>query len=78
MHLRCLTPGEVAAVTVLSDDLGLQCPWRIQFEIGTTDLLSVLKLQGRLLSGRAVQIAVEQERLSNWINLHLALGGSFQ
>ena len=51
---------------------------RIQFEVGATDLLSVLQLQGRLLSGRAVLIGVEQERLTNRINLHLALGGSFQ
>jgi hypothetical protein len=41
-------------------------------------LLSVLQLQGRLLSARAVLIGVEQERLTNRINLHLALGGSFQ
>jgi outer membrane protein TolC len=51
---------------------------RIQFDVGATDLLSVLQLQGRLLSGRAVLIGVEQERLTNRINLHLALGGSFQ
>jgi outer membrane protein TolC len=51
---------------------------RIQFEVGATDLLSVLQLQGRLLSARAVLIGVEQERLTNRINLHLALGGSFQ
>jgi multidrug efflux system outer membrane protein len=51
---------------------------RIQFEAGATDLLSVLQLQGRLLSARAVLIGVEQERLTNRINLHLALGGSFQ
>jgi multidrug efflux system outer membrane protein len=50
----------------------------IQFEVGITDLLSVLQLQGRLLSARAVLIGVEQERLTNRINLHLALGGSFQ
>ena len=48
---------------------------RIQFEVGATDLLSVLQLQGRLLSARAVLIGVEQERLTNRINLHLALGG---
>jgi len=51
---------------------------RIQFEVGATDLLSVLQLQGRLLSARSVLIGVEQERLTNRINLHLALGGSFQ
>jgi multidrug efflux system outer membrane protein len=51
---------------------------RILFEVGATDLLSVLQLQGRLLSARSVLIGVEQERLTNRINLHLALGGSFQ
>jgi multidrug efflux system outer membrane protein len=50
----------------------------IQFEVGATDLLSVLQLQGRLLSARGALIGVEQERLTNRINLHLALGGSFQ
>jgi outer membrane protein TolC len=42
------------------------------------DLLSVLQLQGRLLTSRTVLIGVEQERLTNRINLHLALGGTFQ
>jgi outer membrane protein, multidrug efflux system len=51
---------------------------RIQYDVGATDLLSVLQLQGRLLGGRAMLIGVEQERLTNRINLHLALGGSFQ
>ncbi len=50
----------------------------IQFEVGATDLLSVLQLQGRLLSARAALTGVEQERLTNRINLHLALGGSFE
>jgi outer membrane protein TolC len=49
----------------------------IQFEVGATDLLSVLQLQGRLLSARAALTGIEQERLTNRINLHLALGGSF-
>jgi outer membrane protein, multidrug efflux system len=51
---------------------------RIEFDVGATDLLSVLQLQGRLLSARAALTGVEQERLTNRINLHLALGGSFQ
>jgi multidrug efflux system outer membrane protein len=51
---------------------------RIQFEVGATDLLSLLQFQSRLLISRAALIGVEQERLTNRINLHLALGGSFQ
>jgi outer membrane protein TolC len=51
---------------------------RIQFQAGATDLLSVLQLQGRLLTSRTVLIGVEQERLTNRINLYLAVGGTFQ
>jgi outer membrane protein TolC len=51
---------------------------RIQFEVGATDLLSVLQFQGRLLTSRTVLIGVEQERLTNRINLYLAVGGTFQ
>lgn len=50
----------------------------IQFQVGATDLLSVLQLQSRLLIARADLTAIEQERLTNRINLHLALGGSFE
>jgi hypothetical protein len=31
MHLRCLIPGEVAADTVLSDDVGFRSPDKIKW-----------------------------------------------
>jgi hypothetical protein len=40
MHLRCLTPGEVAAVPVLSDDLGFQCPGEIEMDSTITRMTS--------------------------------------
>ena len=44
--------------------------------MGKTDLLSVL--QARWLGARISLIRIENERLSLRVNLHLALGGSFE
>jgi outer membrane protein TolC len=51
---------------------------RRQFEVGRTDLLSVLQIQNRELAARSALIRLENARLEQRINLHLALGGSFE
>lgn len=49
-----------------------------QFRVGRIDLLSVLQIQARTLGARSALIAVRNERLAQRVNLHLALGGSFE
>ena len=51
---------------------------KVQYEVGKIDLLSVLQMQARWLGARISQIRIANERLSLRVNLHLALGGSFE
>jgi outer membrane protein TolC len=51
---------------------------KVQYEVGRVDLLSVLQMQARWLGGRISLIRIQNERLSLRVNLHLALGGSFE
>ena len=50
---------------------------RIQYDVGQIDLLSVLLMQTKWIGARVGLIHVKNERLQQRINLHLALGGSF-
>lgn len=50
----------------------------VRYEVGRTDLLSVLQMQARWLGARISLIRIQNERLSQRVNLHLALGGSFE
>jgi outer membrane protein TolC len=49
----------------------------LRYKAGAIDLLSVLQLQAAQISSQASVIRLRAARLSNRINLHLALGGSF-
>jgi len=49
----------------------------VQYDVGQTDLLSVLQLQSRWVGSRVGLLDVKNQRLATRINLHLALGGSF-
>lgn len=51
---------------------------RARYEEGRVDLLSVLQMQARVLGARASLIRIRDERLAQRVNLHLALGGSFE
>ncbi len=53
---------------------------RVQYEVGQIDLLSVLQLQlqARVIGARTSLIRVRNERLAQRVDLHLALGGSFE
>jgi hypothetical protein len=42
------------------------------------DLLSVLQMQSRWTGARATQVNIKNQRLAQRIDLHLALGGSFE
>jgi multidrug efflux system outer membrane protein len=49
----------------------------IRYEEGATDLLSVSLIQSRWVASRIALLRIQNERLAQRINLHLALGGSF-
>ena len=51
---------------------------QLRYEVGQIDLLSVLQMQARVLGAKASLIRVRDERLAQRVNLHLALGGSFE
>jgi multidrug efflux system outer membrane protein len=51
---------------------------RIRYEEGATDILSVLQIQSRWIAGRIALLRIQNQRLAQRINLHLALGGSFE
>lgn len=49
----------------------------LKYKAGATDLLSVLQLQADQITTQAELIKARNAQLANRINLHLALGGSF-
>jgi NodT family efflux transporter outer membrane factor (OMF) lipoprotein len=50
----------------------------VQYDVGQIDLLSVLQMQTRWIGARTGLLRVKNARLAERINLHLALGGSFE
>jgi NodT family efflux transporter outer membrane factor (OMF) lipoprotein len=51
---------------------------KVQYDVGKIDLLSVLQMQARWIGARVGLIRIKNERLAQRVNLHLALGGSFE
>jgi NodT family efflux transporter outer membrane factor (OMF) lipoprotein len=51
---------------------------RTQYEVGKIDLLSLLQMQSRWIGAKIGLIAIRNDRLDTRVNLHLALGGSFE
>jgi outer membrane protein TolC len=49
----------------------------IKYTAGAMDMLPLLQLQERQLESRNKVIKMRNSQLANRINLHLALGGSF-
>ena len=50
----------------------------VQYEVGAIDLLSLLQIQAREFQSQSALIRIQSTRLANRVNLHLALGGSFE
>ena len=63
--------------SVLAQDTDALRLGRLRYDIGATDLLHVLQLQGRQLTSRFDLIGIRNDRLANRVALHLALGGGF-
>ena len=49
-----------------------------QYDVGQIELLNVLQIQSRWVGSRVGLLRIRNERIANRINLHLALGGSFE
>ena len=49
-----------------------------QFDVGKVDLLNVLQQQGQVISAQVDLLSIRDQRLQSRVDLHLALGGSFQ
>jgi outer membrane protein, multidrug efflux system len=50
----------------------------MRFDAGTIDQVALLIVQGQALNTRLADLAVRVERLTNRVDLHLALGGGFE
>jgi multidrug efflux system outer membrane protein len=50
----------------------------MKYKAGAYDMLQVLQLQTAQLSVESDVIKVQNSQIANRINLHLALGGSFE
>jgi outer membrane protein TolC len=68
---------EFLAVSVENNKSALKVT-TIQYEVGQIDFLSVLQSQARTLNAKISLISMQNSRLAQRIDLHLALGGSFQ
>ena len=51
---------------------------KTQYDVGATDFLSVLQMQAQALNSRISLIRIKNARLAQRVDLHLALGGSFE
>lgn len=50
----------------------------VQYNVGKVDMLSVLQMQLRVFNAKRNLIRIKNDRLNDRVNLHLALGGSFE
>jgi NodT family efflux transporter outer membrane factor (OMF) lipoprotein len=51
---------------------------KTQYDVGKIDMLSLLQMQARVLGSRAALVHIRNARLAQRVDLHLALGGSFE
>ena len=79
-----LTNGQVAdrreafLATVLDNNLRAYELAKVQYNVGQIDLLSVLQMQSRWVGARVTLLNIKNQQLAQRINLHLAMGGSFE
>ena len=75
---RLLAEREGFLQSIVSNEFQAYEIERIRYDSGATDILSVLQIQSRWIGGRIALLRLQNERLAQRINLHLALGGSFE
>ena len=75
---RLLQRREAFINTSVDNNLQAYTLARKQYDVGQIDLLSVLQMQSRWTGARVTQVNIKNQRLAQRIDLHLALGGSFE
>jgi len=75
---RLLTEREAFLEAVVAENMRALELSGDEYEVGKTDLLNVLIAQERWVGGRIGLLRIRSERLLERVNLHLALGGSFE
>jgi len=69
---------EMFLAEVLSEN---EAAWNLantQYDVGKIDLLSTLQMQARVVGSRIALVNIRNQQLITRVNLHLALGGSFE
>ena len=75
---KLLAEREVFLQSIVNNEYKAYEIERIRYDEGATDILSVLQIQSRWIAGRIALLRLQNQRLAQRINLHLALGGSFE
>jgi multidrug efflux system outer membrane protein len=69
---------EAFLVEVLSQNEAAWDLARTQYDVGKIDLLSTLQMQARVVGSQIALVNIRNDQLITRVNLHLALGGSFE
>jgi NodT family efflux transporter outer membrane factor (OMF) lipoprotein len=69
---------EAFLIEVLSENEKAWGLAKTQYEVGKIDLLSTLQMQARVVGSRIAVVNIRNDQLITRVNLHLALGGSFE
>ncbi|WP_163335689.1 TolC family protein [Desulfopila sp. IMCC35008] len=64
--------------TVVSENLKAYELMKVQYDIGKIEYLDVVTVQNKWIQARIALINTSAQRLLNRVQLHLALGGSFE
>jgi outer membrane protein TolC len=75
---QLLASREVFIESAVDNNRGAFDLAQTQYDVGQTDLLSVLQMQARWVSARVLLLRIKNQRLTERIDLHLALGGDFE
>jgi len=75
---RIFSKRQLLLEKVVDDNQNAYRLAKTQYEVGRIEVFDVLQIQARVLAARSALIRIQNERLATRINLHLALGGSFE
>ncbi len=75
---RLFAEREVYLDTVVDENERALELARVQYDVGQIDLLSLLQIQTKWIGARIGLLRIQNDRLAQRVNLHLALGGSFE
>ena len=72
-----LQERETFLAAAVANNAGALAAAKTRYDVGAVDFLSVLQMQARALNSRISLIRMQNARLAQRVDLHLALGGSF-